>query len=264
MKNIFYITAVLLLASTSCQKVIDLPVSDSEPKMVIEAKFDAVSEEVFVKISKTINVFSADNFPVVTGAHVEIYDGNGVMTPLTDQGDGTYLLQNYTPVYNTKYSMKVNIEGETYEASDSLIPVVALDSMTTELQPQSPFTDGGYVVFMHLTDPLGPNYYRAIRKVNGEYRRAIGDQFLFDDNLTDGNSQMIPLFSELFQAGDTLQLELISYSEKTFKYFKELRAIASGSGASAAPANPAITWTNESLGHFSTFGYDTKTIVIED
>lgn len=263
MKNIFYIALLFLFTTTSCEKVIDLKVDDSEPKMVIEAKYDVVKEEVFVKLSKTINVFSADEFPLITGANVEISDGNGIATPLIDQGDGTYLLENYTPVFNSKYSIKINIEGEIYEASDELQAIVPLDSLTTELQPESPFTEGGYVIYMHLTDPIGPNFYRAIRKVNSEYRREVGDQFLFDDGLTEGNAQKVPLFSELFQVADTVQLELISYSKKTFNYFQELRGIANGSGASAAPANPTSNWSGEALGHFSVFGYDTKIIIVE-
>lgn len=264
MRNIFYIAALFLLTFPSCQKVIDLKIDDTEPKMVIEAKYDAVKEEVLVKLSKTINVFSAEDFPMITGAVVQIFDGNGIATPLTDQGDGTYLLQNYSPVYNTMYSIKIDVDGEVYEASDSLVPIVPLDSLTTELQPVSPFSDGGYVVFMHLTDPIGPNFYRAIRKINSEYRTELGDQFMFDDSFTEGNSQQVPLFSELYQVDDTVQVELISYSEKSYIYYQELRAIASGSGASAAPANPSSSWSKEALGHFVTFGYNTKTIVVKD
>src|SRR5690554_784794 len=126
MKNIFYITLLLLFATTSCQKVIDLKVDDTEPKMVFEAKYDAVKQEVLVRISKTINVFSADQYPQITGAIVEITDENGVSSPLVDQGDGTYLLENYTPVFNTNYSIKIIVEGETYEASDYLKPIVPL------------------------------------------------------------------------------------------------------------------------------------------
>ncbi len=264
MKNIFYIIVLFLFATTSCQKVIDLPVNDTEPKMVIEAKYDAVKEEVFVKISKTINVFSAEAFPAITGASVEIINSNGVVSPLTDQGDGTYLLENYSPVYNSMYSIKINVAGEVYQATDALVPVVPFDSLTTEFQPQSPFSDAGYVVYMHITDPLGPNFYRVIRKVNGEYRRKIGEQFMFDDGFTEGNAQKVPMFSELFQIQDTVQLELISYSEKSYKYFQELRDIASGSGASAAPANPTSNWSKEALGHFAVYGYSTEIIIVKD
>src|SRR5690554_45612 len=131
MKKIFFLATVsLLVFMSSCQKVIDLPVTDAEPKLVIEAKYDAVKEEVFVKLSKSVNVFSTGVYPTINGATVEITDGNSVVTSLVDQGDGSYLLENYTPVYNSTYKMKVIVEGIAYEATDVLVPVVVLDSIT--------------------------------------------------------------------------------------------------------------------------------------
>lgn len=264
MKNILYIAVALLMVTSSCQKVIDLKVNDSEPKMVIEAKYDAVTEIITVKLSKTINVFSNDGIPTISGATVEIFDANGVAAPLVDDGDGLYSLQNYVPIFESEYTIKISIDGDIYEASDYLPSVVPLDSLNAEFQPDSPFSEAGYVVYMNATDPIGPNFYRAIRKVNGEYRRDLGDQFLFDDSFSEGNSQSVPIFSELYQLEDTIQIEFISYSEKSYKYFSELRAIAAGSDASAAPANPKSNWSREALGHFTVFGYDTKTIIIED
>ncbi|WP_159038465.1 DUF4249 domain-containing protein [Brumimicrobium mesophilum] len=264
MKNIFYIIIALLFTATSCQKVIDLKVNDAEPKMVIEAKYDAIKEIVTVQLSKTINVFSNEGYPQISGANIEIIDANGVVSTLNDDGNGAYSLTNYAPQYNSEYTIKINVEGEVYEASDYLVPVVPLDSLTTEFQPQSVFSDEGYLLSMNATDPVGSNFYRAIRKVNGEYKRDLSDQFLFDDSFSEGNSQSVPLFFEFYQLEDTVQIELISYSEKSYVYFSELVAIAQGSDGSAAPANPVSTWSKEALGSFTVFGYDTKTIIISE
>src|SRR5690554_7657146 len=111
---------------------------------------------------------------------------------------------------------------------------------------------------MNGTDAVGDNYYRAIKKINGEYKRELGDQFMFDDDFTEGNIQKVPLFSELYQVGDTVQIDLLSYSEKSYTYFRELRAIAGGGSSSAAPANPTSYWSKECLGHFSVFGYEDR------
>ncbi|PKR81659.1 hypothetical protein CW751_03795 [Brumimicrobium salinarum] len=263
-KLIFGLMVFHIIFFTACQKVVDLPVTDAEPQLVINAKYDAIKEEVWVKLSKSVGVFSTSDFPEITGASITITDVNGTITPLVDQGDGTYLLENYTPIYDSEYQLKVSVEGEVYEASDELQNVVALDSLVPEFQEQSAFFESGYVVFMHIADPAGSNFYRVIRKINGEYRNKSNDQFLFDDSFTDGNEQRVPIFSEFYQVDDTVQVELISYSEKSFTYFDELGAIANGASSSAAPANPTSYWSNDCLGHFSAFGYDTKTIVIEE
>lgn len=254
---------LLLFASFSCEKVIDLEVNDAEPQLVIEANYDAVKEEVKVYITKTKNIFSASDFPVITGAEVEIVDqGNNVST-LVDQGNGEYLLQNYTPIYGSAYTMRVLVEGETYEASDILPTVVPIDSLSQDFQEESLFGEEGYVVFTNFTDPQSENFYRANRIVNGDSLNDLGEQFIFDDGFSNGNSQAVPFFSTRHQVGDSIVVQFISYSKNSFDYYDQLFEIAGESGQSAAPSNPEYSWSNKALGHFATYGYDIDTIVIQ-
>lgn len=264
MKNfkILYFSIFALLLS--CEKVIDLEVSDIEQKLVIDAEFIASEDLVQVKISKTKDVFSSEEFTFVSGAQAEIIDEDGVSTPLTDLGDGNYELTGYVPTYDSQYSMKITYEGEVYESSDFLNSPVNLDSLTTVFEEESLFGSEGYVVYMNFTDPAGPNYYRAVRFENGEELTLRGEQFIFDDGFSEGNQQSVPFFSDRYDVGDTLAVEFRSYSEKTFDFVSELLDIAGDSGQSAAPANPNSTWSNEAIGNFAAYGYDLKTIVIEE
>lgn len=262
----FYI--LLLLVSLgglfSCEKVIDLEVNDTEPKLVIEANYDAIKEEVHVRLTKTVNVFAESDFPTVGGAQIEIIDQNGNVSPLVDQGNGEYMLQNYAPQYGTDYTMNVTVEGKTYSTSDYLPPVVPIDSLTQEFQEESLFGDAGYIVYTNFTDPQTDNYYRANRIVNGDSLTSLGEQFIFDDGFSNGNNQAVPFFSTRHQVGDTIVVQFISYSENTFDYYSQLFEIAGESGQSAAPANPDPTWAEDVLGHFATYGYDQDTIVIAE
>lgn len=256
------IFVLAILSFVSCQKVIDLPVSDEEPKLVIEARYNANKAEVWTRVSKSVNVYSTKEYPIITGANVVITDENGNSTQLIDQGDGTYLLENYSPIYNSEYLLTVEIEGETHHASDSLLNPVPLDSIVPEFQESTPFLESGYVIFNYFKDPLGPSYYRLNRKVNGENRDEAADLFLFDDQLTDGNAQKVPIFAELFQEEDTVKVEFITYSEKSYNYYIQLRDVAVGSGASAAPANPTSSWSSKALGHFTAFAYDADSVIV--
>lgn len=263
MKQFLFLFSLLIIIS-SCQKVIDLKVDDAEPKLVIEANYDAVKEEVLVKISKSINVFSADDYPAILGANVEIIDKNGTVTPLVDQGDGSYLLEHYSPIYNSEYTMNVIVEGTTYKSKDSLVPIVPLDSLHTEFQEQSFIFEEGYVVSLHFKDPIGPNYYRVTQTVNGEYLKEIGEQLLFGDGITDNDYHDIPLYWKVFQPGDTVQIKMDSYSKKSYNYLQGLFDAVSGSESSSAPANPVSSWTPSCLGNFSSFGYATDSIVVTE
>lgn len=260
----FLILFALFIIVTSCQKVIDMKVNDTEPKLVIEANYDAIKEEVLVKISKTINVFSADDFPTIAGASVEITDKNGTTTSLIDQGDGSYLLENYVPIYNSEYTMQVKVDGTVYKSKDSLVPIVPLDSLSEDFQEKSFIFDEGYIVSLHFQDPVGKNFYRVLQTVNGEYQEKIGDQLMFGDGVTDNDYHDIPIYWRVFEAGDTVLIQMNSYSKKTYTYFQELFDAVSGSEFSTAPTNPASTWSPECLGNFTTFGYATDTIVVAE
>jgi hypothetical protein len=261
-KRILYIV-LLTFVAFSCQKVIDLDVNDVEPQLVIEGNFDAVKEEVRVQISKTKDIFSAADFPVVIGAQVEIVDQANNVSILVDQGNGEYLLENYTPTYGNIYTMRVLVEGTLYEASDLLPSVVPIDSLSQDFQEESLFGEAGYVVFTNFTDPVTENFYRANRVINGDSLTDLGEQFLFDDGFSNGNSQAVPFFTTRQQVDDTIVVQFISYSQNSFDYYDQLFEIAGESGQSAAPANPDYSWTNEALGHFATYGYDIDTIIIQ-
>jgi hypothetical protein len=261
--RIFIIGFLALFAVIGCEKVIDLEITDAEPQVVIEANYDAVKEEVKVRLSKTTGVFSAADFPAIGGAQVEVIDEAGSVSLLTDQGNGEYLLQNYVPNFETTYSMKVTIDGVLYESSDLLPNVVPIDSLTQQFEESSLFGDEGYVVYTNFTDPTADNYYRANRIVNGDSLISLGEQFIFDDGFSNGNSQAVPFFGTRHQEGDTIVVQLVSYSEHSFDYYNQLFDIAGESGQSAAPANPEASWTNEALGHFAAYGYDIDTIIIQ-
>lgn len=256
--------AIVVFVAISCQKVIDLEVDDAEPQLVIEANYDAIKEEVNVRLTKTVSVFSVEDFPAVGGAQVEIVDQSGNVSQLVDQGNGDYVLQNYAPDYGTSYAMRVAVEGKTYKATDLLPPVVPIDSLTQEFQEESLFGDAGYIVYTNFTDPQAENYYRANRIVNGDSLTGLGQQFVFDDGFSNGNNQAVPFFSTRHEVGDTIIVQFISYSENSYNYYSQLFDIAGESGQSAAPANPEASWTNDALGHFAAYGYDQDTIIIQE
>jgi hypothetical protein len=264
MKSIKYsVFLLMILVFLSCEKVIDLEVTDSEPKLVIEAEFDAIKQEVSVRLSKTVSVFSADDFPTLDGASIEIVDETGAATSLTGQGNGRYLLENYAPQYGTNYIVNVSVDGEFYSSGDFLPTFVPIDSLTQSLEEPALFIEEGYVVSVNFFDPAGDNFYRANRVLNGDTLSSLGQQFIFDDTFSEGNNQAVPFFTSRLEVGDTLSVQFISYSEKSFNYYNQLFSIAGESGQSAAPANPEPSWSNDALGHFTAYGYDTDTIIIQ-
>src|SRR5699024_8359013 len=132
-------------------------------------------------------------FPAVTDATVKITDKNGLVTPLVNQGDGVYLLENYTPIYNGEYTMEVEVEGTKYKAIDTLPAIVPLDSLSAKFQEKTFIFDAGYILYLHFQDPIGSNYYRVSRTVNGEYKDKTSAQLLFSDGKNDNEYKDVPL-----------------------------------------------------------------------
>lgn len=269
-KSIYLLLLSFVIVLTSCQKVIDIDVSDTEPKLVIEALYDAVTQKVSVNISKTVNVFSATNsFPVVNGATVKIIDENNLSLTLNEEGEGRYTLENYAPIYNSLYKLQVLVEGVIYEAQDSLVSVVPLDSLRFQFQEGSLFFEEGNLVFFDYSDPLDENnFFRVRLKYNGEALTNPRDQMLFVNGPNKSSEQSIPIYWKVFESNDTVQVDLLSYSQHSYFYYSDFFNVLSKSPVVAAPANPRPHWTNdtdeklECLGNFTAFGYDSKTIVI--
>jgi hypothetical protein len=262
MKNLIYFLVVLFLFS--CQKVIDVTVDDADENIVIDAFYDANASYVNVKITRSRALFSGEDFEVIGGAEIDITTSNGDVYELTEIETGTYVLTNLSPDFNSTYVMKVLVDGQTFEAAAFLPSPIPLDSLTQEFQPASLFGEAGYIIYMNLTDPGGENFFRAIRTVNDTLLMDVGDQFLFDNGFTSGNAITVPFFGSRYQPGDVIQVDLRSYSKEAAQYYSDLFALAGDGGQSAAPANPRSNWSNDALGLFNAYGYDSQTITIEE
>lgn len=255
---------IALLVFVSCQKVIDVEVEDADENIVIDASYNAITEKVKVKISRSAALFSNTGFEIIQDATIELETPDGNVIELVHLGQGIYEYENLTPTYSATYKMTAIVDGQTFQADAFLPNVIPLDSLTQQFQEASLFGPEGNIIFMNLSDPGGSNFYRAVRIVNGDTLTARGEQFIFDNSFSEGNVQTVPFFSSRYEIDDTITVQLRSYSETAFLYFADLLALAGDGGQSAAPANPRTNWNNGALGVFNAYGYDEKTIIIEE
>ncbi len=266
MKNLIQLIAISLLAF-SCQKVIDVDLNSSNPKTVIEANYTAEDSTVRVKITLTSNYFDNNPSPVIDGAIVQITDINGTPQLLSALGNGEYELTNYVPIFNTRYTLTVTVNGTTYTAVSTLPSPTALKPINYEFVPGFFGNNGGYVCYLNYDDPADTtNFFIAVLSENGVERSQVNELILTDDRLTNGNSISRPLFgpNNLFQLGDTIGIELRAIDENIFNYYVELQSIAGGNGGqSAAPANPESNWDNGALGYFNAYSNSRESIIIQ-
>jgi hypothetical protein len=250
----------------SCQKVIDIDLNSSDPKMVIEAE---ISDQSFcrVKLSQTVNFDESNTFPAVKGAVIIISDNFGNSELLTEVSEGNYTGTSLQGVSGRIYTMEVTASGKTYTAVSSMPPPVNIDTLVAETSVAHGPMSGKTYVNVKYQDPAEMNnYYRFIQIINGVPENDI---FISEDRLQDGQIITTPIFnpnsnSNLYP-GDTVTIQLLTIDVKVYDYFRTLLETMGGGRASSAalPANPLTNFNNGALGYFSAHSIRTKSIIIK-
>ncbi|MFK7971685.1 MAG: DUF4249 domain-containing protein [Bacteroidia bacterium] len=258
---------ILGLALASCEEVIDIDLNSEAPQIVIEASLEASKTVFEVQVSETADYFDAGVQDPIDNATVVLQDAAGTETLLSPVGDGRYRA-NIQPAVDQTYSLRVNIDGEVYEAKSYLPEAVTISALELEYQSGGGPIEPGFQLFINFQDdPAVTNYYRIKNSINGSLQNTGDDLRVTDDRLFNGGEAHLPLFQTVFDAGDTVEIALIHFDEQSFGYFDSLTDIvanAQGPNAgTAAPGNPNSNWTHGALGYFSASSSSKQVIIVE-
>ncbi len=260
---------------SSCQKVISIDLNQTNPQIVIEGLVNDQRGTDSVVVNMTGDYFTPSlYFPPVTNAIVIISDNAGNIDTLIEADSGTYCSTNPVGVPGRTYALKVVANGKEYNAVSSMPQKVTIDSLY-ELPSNNPFGEKGYDFYVMFKDPpqMG-NYYRIIPHISSISSDSItggrGGTLIYDDQLTNGNEVTIQFgirtnHNNNLGPGDTVTVDLLSIDKATYDYYYTLRNIIASdqSPTSLSPANPNTNLTNGSLGYFSAYAMDTRSIIIQ-
>jgi hypothetical protein len=257
----------LLLAS--CQDVIDIELRDSDRRYVIEGAVTQGVDSVIVRVSRTTSFFDTAAPEAITDATVTLTLPDGSQQILEHLEDGYYIVRGLNPVSNATYSLNVQVDGQTFSASAYMPNPVLLDSLTYRPEQNlfGPPPEGPprFNVFMHFQDPLTTDYYRAKYARNGKEKDNLDDLQLFDDALTNGNYIEIPIFSQTYKMGDTVDVDLLNMDAASYTFLETFVSAASsdaGSPFSAAPDNPISNIEGGALGVFAAYARSEMQVII--
>jgi hypothetical protein len=254
MKNNILLS-LLILAITSCTKIINIDLNSTDPKLIIEADITDQTNGFQVKISKTINFSDANNFPAVKGAVVTISDNTGATQTLTESAAGLYTSKDAKGVSGKTYSLKVVADGKTYTATSTMPKVV--DFLGIDIQ-ESPFQQPGsttkdYTYFPNFYDPANEqNNYLFFLSNKGI--KDKGFENIFNDNIINGVRNQRPIranFDFKINSKDTITVEMQCIDKGVYDYYYSLNEISNNNGNSATPANPVSNISGGALGYFS-------------
>jgi hypothetical protein len=249
----------LLLASTGCEKVIDLDLKTSSAQLVIEGNLVDDNRPCQVSLSTSANYTDANTFAPVTGATVTLADNAGRSETLRETTPGQYAGASVLGVPGRTYTLRVETGGSAYVATSTLpAPVVPFEKLSTQL---SAFGTDNIQAVVEYTDPAGlGNSYLFRQYRNGRINNTI---FVQNDQFTDGNhvTQTLRAFSNSSNdpnnlnklvPGDSLQVEMQNIDANVYEYFRTLNLIlTTGAAPSTTPANPKSNFSGGALGYFS-------------
>ncbi len=245
---LFFVVATLLM---SCEKEISIDLGTVEPQIVIEGNITDAPGPYYIRISRTVNFSSQNNFPTVSNALVIISDDKGVSDTLTETVPGVYKTRTIEGVPENTYFLNVSTEGRNYHSSSTMPKRVNLDSLIFNPLIFSSQKDLYYTVPIY-TDPIEPgNYYRFYLFVNGKKDNSYS---VFNDNLNNGLVNGRPLFGRdtEIKSGDTVTVEMHCIDKNIYNYLFALSQLSSGRPGGVTPSNPTTNISGDyALGYFS-------------
>lgn len=255
-KNLFLFLLIILTSVifSSCTKVINIDLKDSESLYVIEGEVNKGDLVHYVSITKSTKFSDINNFPTVSGAVVVLSDDIGNSEVLSEVSPGKYASISILGVEGRIYTLSVKIEGKEFISSSTMPSQVNFDTMAFI---DSDFGgDGGKISIPIRQDPAGiNNYYRFDMSVSRfkDNKGWVRDSMILiqDDQFSDGLISQQPLFGSLgsFFTNDTCTVSMMCVDKNVYKYFFSLSL--NSPGGAATPANPVSNISGGCLGYFT-------------
>jgi hypothetical protein len=249
------VSFLVLLGFSSCEKVIKVDLNDTDQKVVIEGTILRGDTVQRIRITKTQNFDESTAPPAVDNASVTVTDNLGNTVNFTSVGNGWYEATNYPGVEGRTYTLTAVVDGNTYTGSSTMPVYQPIELLYAGFYPFG--TDTLISVIPAHYDQQGvANYYQFHVYVNGIRDKSI---YIQDDQFTDGNLVVQPLFGPELLLNDTVRVDMFCIDKPVYTYFNQLSVNSSNS---ATPANPVSNLSGGCMGYFSARTFDSKTAVV--
>jgi len=278
MKKIYQFSLLLLFTSVlACEKTITLETDLNQEQVVVEGLITN-SELNYVRLTKSRDFYASGSIEGILSADVTVSDNEGnirryVHNPGNVPGlDGVYLPEvPYTPSVGLTYTLEALVEGTTYMAQETLLPVTTIDSLvvTLDVEEQADPEDEGrfYEILFYAQEPQDrvDNYLFKFYR-NGELIKDFEEDIYFgEDEYLGEQIDDLPI-AGYYALGDTVMVEMYSITREAFVYYSDLFNLINNDGGmfSPPPANPRSNVSNGALGYFQVSAIDTETIIVEE
>lgn len=232
MKSYKILPAIALVLSLfSCTDVVEIDVPEASPRLVVEASIDwengTNGNNQTIKLSTSTPFFDTNTLDPVTTASVKvIQDATGATYNFQHQNNGLYTTAVFNPVVNQSYTLEITYNGENYTATETLMPVPAIDEI--EQSTEGGFNQDAIDLTIYFNDPPEEeNFYLIKYLTQGDLLPSLED---VSDEFTNGN-RMLDIYEkeedednnqEELMPGDVVEIALHGISEAYYNYIRIL------------------------------------------
>ena len=280
-KNKILSLIIAVLVSWGCQEIIDVDLTQSEKKLVIEGRL--VNERSFqkIKISESLNYYDTAGLSPFKDAEVVLLDDdNNLITQFNYKSEDSAYTTS-TPValqVGQEYTLQIEAKGERLEANGTILENATLDSLyylsDKELESigQPSFGEGYFLFVNGSLNNEGIEYFKLDVTVNDTLQNSRGDfsNSVLTSEFFGKEFQALPV-PGLFEEEDSVSLELYTLNEDVYQYYVEFINLLFNDGGvfSPPPVNPTTNIKNltdpenEPLGFIQFSAVQRKSIVIK-
>lgn len=212
----------------SCEEVVDVPLEESAPRLVIEASLvwnsESMEADQVIRLTTTAPFFQEET-PPARNAEVSVIDPSGVEHVFEETEPGVFQ-GNQLPAYSDgTYEMQVIYENELYQATSSFVTTPPIEEIVQENNVGFSGDETEFRIF--YTDPASEENYYLFRSIHDQLSIQI-----YTDEFTNGNRTFAFFREENIATGKKVGFEIQGISKQFYDYLFLLR---SQSGTAGGP-----------------------------
>lgn len=271
----------LTILAFSCDQEIDLTLDGPPQKLVVEGRIAYNADKPVAEQTITLSVlgefFENNETPRATGAVVSVMDGNGQVFNYSEKAPGVYSNSLLKGEPGQTYTLSIDWDGQKFEAIETLVNVVPIDTIYQVFEEENLFEDGGIKIAIDFLDQSGTeNFYLWETYLEGELQilpdPGNKNNLIGSDDFFDGQ-QIVGYFPNeelVFDPGDQVSVQQIGLSRNAYSYYftlyDQLGRLGAALDTPPVPIRGNIrNLTNPDnfpLGYFLVSEFDEKTHVI--
>lgn len=228
-----------LITTVACEEVVDAPLEESAPRLVVEASLvwetDEDTNPLYIRLTTTAPYFD-EEIPPALGGQVSVFHPDGEEYIFEETEPGIFKHNGFSPETNVNYELHILYKDEEYKATETFITTPEIDYISQD--DSGGFTGENIELRAYYTDPAGIDNYYFFQFFHEYLTLQISD-----DELTDGNQSFAFFSDEDLESGDEVQFVIQGISEGFYNYMYILQSQA-GSGGGPFQTQPTIVRGN--------------------